>query len=134
MIGSLGNIAFVVTQKTVRTFTDFQRTASGRWAQHERLGQKPLSQFLGPGLDTVSFSMLFDASYGIKPRKEMDNLTRLERSGRAMALTIGGEAVGVSLWVITSLSQSWDVVEGHGKVMRGTAKITLQEYIAEADA
>lgn len=134
MIGALGNIAFVATAETLRTFSEFQRSSAGRWAKHERLGKKPLTQFLGPGLDTVSFTMRFDASYGINPRKEMDALSDLERSGKAMALTVGGKGVGVSLWGITSLSQSWDVIDNKGNVLVGTARISLEEYIAEADA
>jgi hypothetical protein len=78
--------------------------------------------------------MRFDASYGINPRKEMDALSDLERSGKAMALTVGGKGVGVSLWGITSLSQSWDVIDNKGNVLVGTARISLEEYIAEADA
>jgi phage protein U len=129
MIGALGDVVFVATAETIKTFTEFTRSSAGRWAKHERIGAKPLSQFVGPGLDTISFTMRFDARFGLNPRSEMDALLELERSGTAMALTIGGKDLGVGLWVITSLEQSYDVVDNQGNVLIGSAKISLEEYV-----
>lgn len=129
MIGSLGSIVFIANAKTIRTFDGFSRKSSSRWAKHEILSQKPKSQFIGPGLDTISFTMRFDAAYGLNPRKEMDALVKLDRSGKALALTIGGKGIGTGLWVITSLEQSWQVVDAKGNVLVGTANISLEEYV-----
>lgn len=129
MIGSLGPIVFVANAKTIRTFEDFNRRSSSRWAKHDVIGSKPKSQFIGPGLDSISFTMRFDVSYGIKPRKELDALVGLERAGKAMALTIGGKGVGIGLWIITSLDQTWDVIDNKGNVLIGNANISLEEYV-----
>jgi phage protein U len=130
MIGSLGPVVFVATEKTLRTFDEFTRTSAGRWSKHEVLGKKPLTQWIGPGLDTISFTMRFDARFGLNPRKELDALVELEREGKAMALTIGGKGLGVNLWVITSLEQNWEVVGGKGELLVATANISLEEYVA----
>lgn len=129
MIGSLGPVVFIVSADVLRTFTDFTRSSSGRYAQHEILGKKPLTQFIGPGLDTVSFSMRFDARYGINPRKELDQLTDLDRKGKALPLIIGGKGIGVGLWVIKGLEQSWNQVDNRGNVLVATVNITLEEYV-----
>lgn len=128
-IGALGDIVFIATAETIRTFSDFNRSSASRWAAHEVLGKKPKSQWIGPGLDTISFTMRFDVRYGINPRKELDRLTDLERSGKAMPLTIGGKGVGVALWVIKSLDQSWDTIDSRGNILTGTANISLEEYV-----
>lgn len=130
MIGSFGDVVFIATPETIRTFTDLSRSSAGRWGKHEILGQKPISQFIGPGLDTITFNMRFDSRYGLNPRKELDALVGLERSGKAVALTIGGKGLGTGLWIITSLSQTWDVVDNNGNVVVGNASISIEEYVA----
>nr|WP_249529740.1 phage tail protein [Paenibacillus brevis] len=124
----MGSIVFTVTPDTIRTFTEFTRTSASRWANHEVLGKKPVSQFIGPGLDTVSFTMHLDVRYGINPRKELDALVELERSGKAMPLIIGGKGIGVSKFKITSLEQSWTEIDNRGNLLKASASITLEEY------
>lgn len=128
-IGSLGPIVFVVSPEAIRTFDEFTRSSAGRWAKHEVLGKKPLSQWIGPGLDTISFTMWFDVARRLNPRKELDRLVELERKGKAMPLIVGGKAVGVGLWTITSLEQSWKRIDGRGNILFATANISLEEYV-----
>lgn len=129
MIGNLGPVVFVVSENTMRTFSEFARSSTGRHSVHEILGKKPKSQYIGPGLDTVSFTMRFDVSFGINPRKELDALTELDRQGKAMPLIIGGKGLGTALWVITALNQTWDRIDNRGNVLVATANISLQEYV-----
>lgn len=128
-IGSLGPVVFVVGPEAIRTFAELSRSSAGRWANHEVLGKKPISQFIGPGLDTVSFTMRFDVRYRINPRKELSKLVDLERAGKAMPLIVGGEGLGVNKWKITSLEQSWEEIDGKGNLLKATATITLEEYL-----
>ncbi|MCM3141296.1 phage tail protein [Brevibacillus sp. MER 51] len=127
-LGSLGPVVFVASAETMRTFTDFTRSGASRYADHEILGKKPKSQWIGPGLDTITFSMKFDVLYGLNPRKELAQLVEIERAGKAMPLTIGGVGIGVYMWIITALSQKWDIVDNHGHVLKATADLTLKEY------
>lgn len=129
MIGSLGPVVFEVSADLLRTLSEFTRNSAGRYARHEVLGKKPLTQFIGPGLDTVSFSVRFDARLGINPRKELDQLTELDRKGKAVPLMIGDKGVGVGLWVITGLEQTWDEIDAKGNVLAATVNITLEEYV-----
>lgn len=129
MLGSLGSIVFIASEKTLRTFKDFRRSGGGRYTAHEVLGQKPLTQWIGPGLDTVNFVMRFDAKFGVNPRKEMDNIVALERAGKALTLTIGGKGVGTALWIITGYEQTWSTVDNLGNVLTAEVSISLQEYI-----
>lgn len=128
-IGSLGSIVFSVGPDAIRTFNDFTRSSAGRWANHEVLGKKPLSQFIGPGLDTVSFTVRLDVRYGINPRKELDALVELERAGKAMPLIIGGKGVGVNKFKITSLEQTWTDIDNKGNLLRADITVNLEEYV-----
>lgn len=79
-IGSLGPVVFVVAEGAIRTIDEFKRRSSSRWAQHDIIGKKPKKEFLGPGADSVSFSVHFSAALGLNPRKELDRLTELDRA------------------------------------------------------
>ncbi|GKS14796.1 hypothetical protein YDYSY3_57960 [Paenibacillus chitinolyticus] len=129
MIGALGDIVFIATAETLRTFDEFKRSSASRWGKHEILGKKPKTQWVGPGLDTISFSMRFDVRYGVNPRVELDKFVAIERDGKALPLTIGGKGLGVGLWIITSLEQSWGTIDNRGNVLTATANISLEEYV-----
>lgn len=129
MIGALGDVVFIATASTLRTFQEFARKTAARWAKHDRIGLKPVSQFIGPDLDTITFTMRFDVRFGIDPRKELEALLDLSRTGKALDLTIGGKSLGEGLWVITSVEQSWDAVDNRGNVLVGSASVSLEEYI-----
>lgn len=129
VIGSFGDIIFEVSFNTIRTFDNFTRSSAGRWSEHEVINQKPPSEFVGPGLDTISFSMRFDVQYGMNPRVEMERLLIMERSGQAEILIIGGKGLGVDKWVITDLRQNWQTVDNQGNVLVGVAEVTLKEYV-----
>lgn len=131
LIGSFGKVIFEVSTEKVRTFDGFTRGSSTRLPDHEIIQKKPLTEFVGPELDVISFTMRFDAYFGVKPREEMEYLLELCRDGKAEILIIGGKALGMDKWVITELKQNWNVVDNLGNVIIGTADVTLKEYISE---
>ncbi|SMF88140.1 hypothetical protein SAMN05661091_4135 [Paenibacillus uliginis N3/975] len=131
-LGALGDIVFISSFKTpikVRTFQDFQRDSSARWGTNEIHLQKPRSQFLGPGLDTITFTMSFDVSLGMNPRKEMEKLLKYERDGKVLLLQIGGKALGQGKWKIMSLGQSWERIDRDGNLLKSSLSVTLEEYV-----
>nr|WP_240479661.1 phage tail protein [Paenibacillus wynnii] len=50
--------------------------------KHDIIGQKPKTQWLGPGLDTITFTMWFDARYGLNPEKSWINYRFLNAAAR----------------------------------------------------
>lgn len=129
MIGAFGEVNFLVSDTKIRTFDDFVRSCSGRWADHEILGRKPLSQFIGPGLDTISFSMHFSYAYGLDVGYEIDRLVKIERSGKPYVLTIGNKGYGTYKWVITSLDIEHKHVDSRGNVLVADVRVSLKEYV-----
>lgn len=128
MIGYFGDIVFETSDKRILTFSGFQRNISSRWADHETIGKKPTSEFLGPGLDTISFVVTLNGSFGVKPKQEMDKWLIYARNGNAETLVVGNGALGVDKWTVQSVSQMWDVVWNDGKVFKGKVEVTLKEY------
>lgn len=128
-LGSFGEIVFEVSHEKIRSFHDFSRSATSRWNAHERFGQKPRNEFLGPNLDEISFVMRFDVRYGMDPKAEMDRLVSWCREGRAETLIIGGMPIGMDQWTIKSVTQKWITVDGSGRLLVGEASVTLEEYM-----
>ncbi|KEQ22302.1 phage tail protein [Paenibacillus tyrfis] len=129
MIGSFGDVIFVASAELIRTFQSFSRTTAARWAVHEIHLKYPKAEYIGPGQDSLSFTMRFDIRYGINPRTELDKLLDMSRSGTAQTLTIGGKGLGVGLWYIESINQTWTAVDNHGHVITAEAELTLKEYV-----
>ncbi|MFK4167703.1 phage tail protein [Paenibacillus lautus] len=131
-LGALGDVVFISSFKTpikVRTFQDFQRDSTARWGSNDIHLQKPRSQYLGPGLDTITFTITFDVNLGMNPRKEMEKLLDYQRDGKVMLLQIGGKALGQGKWKIMDLGQAWERVDREGNLLKATMSVTLEEYV-----
>lgn len=129
MIGLLGSLRFRVNDNKVFTFSNMKREVSASWNTMERIGQKPISEFSGPNLQTISLDITLDASLGVRPRQMLEILERMTESGQANELVIGRKMVGKNKWVITKCSQAWDVILRGGELYRANVSISLQEYL-----
>ncbi|MFC4403326.1 phage tail protein [Gracilibacillus xinjiangensis] len=129
MIGFFGDIVFETSDRRILNFSGFTRNSSSRWSTQETIGAKPSSEFLGPGLDTISFTVNLNGSFGVKPRYEMNRWLIKERVGEVSPLVIGDAYLGVDKWRIVSVSQAWDVVLNRGELISGKVDIELEEYV-----
>lgn len=129
MLGSFGDIVFVASEETMRTFNNFSRSTAARWTVHNIHLDYPRAEYIGPGQDTVTFTMRFDIRYGINPKEEMDRLIEYCRWGRSEHLVIGDASPGVNRWYIESVDQSWDYLDGNGNLIVSNVAVTLKEFI-----
>ena len=127
-IGSLGDVVFEASSEKVKTLRDRQRQGSARFATHEIIGKKPLREFLGPGLEKITFQIQLSASLGVDPASEMKTLRELRDKGEALEFVLGGSAVGEELWTIEDLSEDWSRINGQGTIIFANVSVTLQEY------
>ena len=131
MIGYFGkDIIFETSDERILTFTDFNRDTASRFAMHEVIGKKPTTEFVGPGLDTITFTVHLNGNNGVNPREEMNKWLEYARSGQAEILVVG-VALGVDKLVVKSVSQAWGVVFNRGEIFSGKVDVTLEEYISE---
>lgn len=128
MIGYFGPIKFETSDRRILTFTDFQRESTTRSEKHDVIGRKPVKEFIGPDLDTITFTITLTATSGVNPRVEAEKWLRMSRNGEAHPLVIGKRGLGFDRWTIESVSQMWDVVLNKGQVYSAKVDITLEEY------
>lgn len=129
-IGHIGKtVIFETSDRKILNFTKMQRTVKGRWASHSRIGKKPKKQFLGPDADQLTFSITLNAEHGVRPRKTIENIEKLIRTGKPQTVVIGSKKVGSNKYAITEISESWETILNKGEVVKITCDITLEEYL-----
>lgn len=128
-IGNLGStISFIVNNSKVLTFNSMVRTVSGRWVNNPVIGQKGISQFTGPELEQLSFSITVDASLGVSPSDVLKKINHTISYGIAETLVIGGIKIGSNRWKILSASESYNHFLQDGKLVRADINLTLEEF------
>ena len=121
-------ISFSVSDNKILTFSGLKRDSEARWKKHEVVGSKPFMQFLGPGEDTLSLTIVLDARHGVKPRETIEKISEYRDAGKSDYLVINGANVTMNKLVITQTSDTWDEIWNKGELVRATMEITFQEY------
>ena len=132
IIGAIGTrrfndvILFGVSPERILTFRDMIQRSSVRFARNEILLRKPISQYIGPSLDTISLKIALDIQYGVNPREEYEKLSRIQREGSIVSIIIGKKVYGSFRWRIVDLS----IPEEHnrGFVRRSEITVSFEEY------
>lgn len=134
IVGFLGSIPFLSSRWKVRTFDEFNRQGDARWQTHDLVGQKPLLEFVGPGIEEISFKMLLRQDLGVSPETEAQKLRTLRDEGTVVPLIIGNKPVGGGFWVITSISEQTAYWSRFGHAQSIQLSITLKEYHEEGES
>ena len=127
-IGSFGDLVFSVSDKTVRTFDSMSWDFSADYATHDRHIKADLLEYIGPSIETISFSMVFSVFLGVNPLKEIRRLHNMVQSGYAQRLIIGGNVYGTYKWVMQKGTVDLRRFDRQGELWAATAKVTLKEY------
>lgn len=126
MIGCYGSFNFVCSEDQVRTFRDFSLERKNRWAQHDRIGGKPVLEWIGEDLATASLTIKCDVSLGVPPKKWLAKLHRMTSNGWHKKLIIGTEYFGQ--FVMEGVSNTYKYFDGHGNCISAEATLSLKEW------
>lgn len=129
-LGTLGDITFRVSAyNDIYTFDDFSLNASSRTAQHDIIGEKALTEYLGPGLQEVSMKIKLCAQWGVNPVNEAEKLIDYCESGTILTFTAGGRKVGKNKWLITSVGETVKYYDNAGNILSAELAISMKEYV-----
>lgn len=128
VIGTLGTLPFICAYQKVLTFTDLSRDLSARWAKHEVIGKKPVLEYVGPDLASISLKIRFDQSLGAPPLVGLKLLKKMLEDKKSKILVIGGEYLGK--FVIESISEERRFHTGAGLCIVAEASINLTESVS----
>ena len=130
-VGSMGDIPFVVTYGKIRTFSDYGRSGSGRWAKHDLIGRKPVMEFLGPDVEKVSMKIQLRTDHGINPESELGRLRNMRDRGAVFPFILGGAPVSDNYWLLEDIGENVSYWRAGGKILSVSVDITLTEYSTE---
>lgn len=130
-VGSMGDIPFVVTYGKIRTFIDYGRSGSGRWAKHDLIGRKPVMEFLGPDVEKVSMKIQLRTDHGINPESELGRLRKMRDTGAVFPFILGGAPVSDNYWLLEDIGENVSYWRAGGKILSVSVDITLTEYSTE---
>lgn len=122
MFAQLGTIQF----ELITYFNGIQESSSYNYAQHERINQKPLLQFLGENLNAIDIKLNFHLSF-CNPKEELDKLKNVATLGTPLQFIKGnGDYVGV--FVISSIESSTEQTSSEGDILSIQVELKLLEY------
>lgn len=128
-IGTLGAVLFEQSSHRILTPHTFTREVTSRAAQHEVIGGKPRTEFLGPGLQTISLEVLLRADHGVRPRAMLDQLAQMVETGEVHRLILGGKPVGENRFRVVGTSEAWNTVYRGGELFSAMVTVNLEEYV-----
>lgn len=126
-VGSFGKIVFTVSSDQIRTFEDLQQQCAARYAEHQVIGKKPLLEFLGPGLEEISFKVKLMAAHGVDPDEELKALQEMRDEGQVGVLIFGEIKIGK--FALESISSSEGPRNKSGRATWIEAGLSIKEYI-----
>ena len=130
-IGSFGKIVFTASDSQVKTFSDLQQQNTARYAEHEIIGKKPMLEFLGPGLEEITFSVQLMAHLGVNPDAELKTLQEMRDAGEVGTLVFG--ETKIAKFVLTGISSTEGPRDKFGLPTWIEVSLTLREYIDHED-
>lgn len=127
-IGVFGDVVFETSDERILTFENFSRGGTGRWSDHEIIGKKPLREFIGPGLEEISFSIQLNASLGVKPQIELEKLRRIRDKGETRGIILGNNFISKSLWTLEELQEQHKTISPNGVLLVVNVDLKIKEY------
>ena len=122
MFAQLGDIEF----ELITYFNGMNESQSYNYAQHERINQKPVLQFLGLNLQEQDIKLNFHASF-CTPEDEIKKLKDVANLGTPLKFIKGnGDYVGI--FVITEIASVTEQATNEGDLISVQVDLKLREY------
>lgn len=122
MYAVLGKIEFEVASG----ITGMEQRSTADWAEHSLIQGKPLLEWVGDGLDELTFSMQLHPWLG-DPEVRLRTLREAKSKHEPLAFVLGGgEYVGV--YVIADIGNTPRRTSADGRLYSSSVQVSLREY------
>ena len=128
-IGSFGGIVFSVSSKTIKTLRDLTRNGSADIQTHKRHLNVDLPEFVGRGLESISFNIRLSKYLGVSnPQTDLNKLISYEQNGTPKSLILGTTKFGSNKWLISKHKVTYEHYDESGNPVTFDVSLTLTEY------
>ena len=122
MFAQLGDIQF----ELITYFNGIEETVSYNYAEHERINNKPVLQFMGLNLQEQNIKLNFHNSFCV-PEDEIKKLKTLANKAEPLKFIKGnGEYVGV--FVLSEIISTTEQTSKEGDLISVQVDLKLREY------
>ena len=125
VLGFFGKVPFTCSSEQVATFQNLQIQRQSRYATHDVLGQKPVHEYVGPSLTTMSFKIQLRSYLKSSPEVYLSLLKDMLESGDAQRLLLGPKYYGK--YVLTGFSEDQKFFNGLGTCIAADVSLQLEE-------
>ena len=129
IVGALGNIAFEVSDYTVRTFNNMQQSGSVSTSTHKPHLRNGLIEVTGCDPDKIQFDIKLSSFLGVDPATELRRLDAYEKRYVTLPLVVGNRPLGRYRWLIQSHSVKNQLYDGRGHLIGCDVTLKLVEYL-----
>lgn len=135
MEGIFGAIIFGRTRGRIHTFYEIERKYTGRFGTHMVHLRKPLLEWAGNDLLEITMKVALNSTWCGNPNDVLMEWHFFHENAIAAPLIIGGKPMGpgLSLFVITELSESHKHWLPGGQLIAVELSVTFKEYIPFAE-
>lgn len=124
-IGNWGRyLKFQTDDSRILNFDGLRRKVSARVGKHNLISRRPVLEYLGPDLQSITFKIELNAMVGVRPRKEEEKL--MKKIGYVAPLVIGGKKI-CSKAMLTGVGSAYNIVLGKGEVLSISLDVTMTE-------
>lgn len=127
-IASFAGKTFQVSNSKVYTLTEFTTGGGLQTEKQDVAGKKPSTYIKGPDLETMSFSIPLNISFGYSVQSEYDSWKAIMTSQKAQNFILGGKPFG-GKWLLTSVSLADTQIDKKGTLIKGTLQLQFEEYV-----
>ncbi len=131
IIGTLGDIVFEVSSKTIMTINKFNRSKSTAFQTHGVHLRTGLIEFTGSEPESISISIKISRYLGADPLYVYSKIIDYQNNGTAVSLVIGNEIYGSYKWIVSKCKATYNYYDKVGNVTDVDASLTLTEYVKE---
>lgn len=128
-IGSFGGIVFSVSTKQIKTLRDLSRNGSADIQAHKRHLNVDLPEFVGSGLESISFNIRLSKYLGVSnPKSDLNTIISYAQNGVSNYLILGTETFGRYKWLVSKYKVTYEHYDECGNAVTMDVSITLTEY------
>ncbi len=128
-VGYFGGIVFSVSSKRIKTLRDLSRNGSADIQSHKRHLNADLPEFVGRGLESISFNIRLSKYLGVSnPQTDLNTLISYEQNGTPKSLVLGTTKFGSNKWLISKHKVTYEHYDESGNPVTFDVSLTLTEY------
>lgn len=128
-IATYASKVFQVSSDKIYTFDDFQYSSALQTEKQDTEGTKPSTYNKGSDLDSLSFKINLDVSYGVNPRTEWEDWKEIMNSSVAYPFILGGKPLGIYNFLVVGVAPSNVKIDNIGNILAMDLEVKFEEYV-----